>query len=103
MSKNRPKSLSELLRDPGSSVGRLAAKARQKQALGDHVRNGLSTDLAAALLHCSVDENGVLVVRTTSSAWAAKLRFENEKLLELAREVHPETTSVRVRVAYPDE
>ena len=48
-------------------------------------------------------QDGALVVRTTAPEWAARLRFETERLLALSREVYPGTTSVKVRVAYPDE
>ncbi len=72
-------------------------------ALGEHIRSGLPPELGAHLLHCSVDEDGALVVRATAPEWAARLRFETERLLALSREVYPGTTSVKVRVAYPDE
>ncbi|NND35681.1 MAG: DUF721 domain-containing protein [Gammaproteobacteria bacterium] len=71
--------------------------------MSEHIRKGLTPDLGAEVLHCGVDDHGTLVVRTSSPEWANRLRFENEKLLALCRELHPETTSVRVRVAYPDE
>jgi len=103
MSKNKPKSLSQLVGDPSSAIGRLASTARDKQSFVDHIRNGLTPELAEVVMHCSVEENGILMVRTASSAWAARLQYETEKLLELARDVHPETTSVRVRVAYPED
>lgn len=103
MSKSQPKSLSQLIGSPQSALGRLAETARQKLALGEHIRNGMPPDLAPELLHCSLDDSGTLIVRTSSPEWAARLRFENEKLLTLSREVHPETTSVKIRVAYPDE
>lgn len=103
MSKNKPKSLSQLIESPGSAIGRLAATARQKLALTEHVRNGLSAALGTELLHCSLDDDGAMIVRVSSPEWAARFRFENETLLSLARQVHPETTSVKVRVAYPED
>ncbi len=103
MSKDEPKSLSQLISTPDSALGRLAATARHKLAVGEHIRSGLPPELGAELVHCSVDEDGTLVVRTTSPEWAARFRFESERLLELSREVYPGTTSVKVRVAYPDE
>ena len=103
MSKSKPKSLSQLIEAPDSTIGRLAATARQKVALGEHVRMGLDPELAAGLLHCSVDSAGILVVRAASPEWANRLRFETETLLKLSREIEPQTTSVRVRVAHPDD
>jgi len=84
-------------------LGRLAATARRKLALGEHIRNGLPADLGAQLLHCSVSEDGTLVVRTSGPEWAARFRFESETLLSLCRQVYPEATHVKVRVAHPDE
>jgi hypothetical protein len=102
MSKTEPKSLSQLLQRPGSRLHELAETARRKLALTEHIRTGLPADLGATVLHCSIDDTGVLDVRAAGPEWAARLRFENERLLALSRELHPETTSVRVRVAHPD-
>ena len=102
MSRNKPKSLSDLLSSPKSIIGQLAARARAKVGLTDHIRKALAADLAAAIVHCSVEENGTLVIRVTSPEWANRLRFETEKLLSLARQRHPETSQVKVRVAHPD-
>jgi hypothetical protein len=103
MSKSEPKSLSQLLESTNSSLGRLAATAQQKIALSEHIRNGLGPEIGPEVVHCSIDAGGILTVRTSSPEWAARLRFENERLLELSREINSATTSVKVRVAYPDE
>jgi hypothetical protein len=103
MSKSAPKSLSQLLESSGSSLARLATTAQQKIALSEHIRNGLAPDIGAEVLHCSIDVDGILTVRASSPEWAARLRFENERLLELSREIDPATTSIKVRVAYPGE
>ncbi|MGI9343501.1 MAG: DciA family protein [Gammaproteobacteria bacterium] len=103
MLKSKPKSLSQLIESPGSAIGRLAATARQKLALTEHVRAGLPDALGTELLHCSLDDDGAMIVRVSSPEWAARLRFETESLLSLARQIHPETTSVKVRVAHPQD
>ncbi len=102
MESNKPKSLSELLSSPESSLGKLAAQASAKAGLTDHIRKGLAPELAAGLAHCAVGDNGTLVVRATSPEWANRLRFESETLLALGRQRHPEATNVKVRVAHPD-
>jgi len=101
MSKDEPKSLSELLGSANSKIGRLAAQARASVDLTDHVRNGLAPDLAAEIVHCSVGDDGLLIVRATGPEWAARLRFESDHLLTLARQQHPAATRVKVRVAHP--
>ena len=102
MSSNNPKSLSELIGSSESTIGQLAAKAQAKVGLTDHIRKGLPAGFAAKVVHCSVEEDGTLLVRTSGPEWANRLRFENETLLSLARQKHPETTQVKVRVAHPD-
>jgi len=101
MSTKKPKLLSELLRSPESKVGQLAARAREKIGLTDHIRNGVEAEMAAGIVHCSVEDNGVLIVRVTSPEWANRLRFESERLLTLSRQRHPQTTQVKIRVAHP--
>jgi len=101
MSRDQFKSLSELLGTPGTKIGRLAAQARAKVDLTDHIRKGLPSELAAQVVHCDVENSGTLIVRTTSPEWANRLRFENEQLLTLARQRHPEATQVKIRVAHP--
>jgi len=101
MSRDKPKSLSELLGSSESRIGQLAARARAKVGLTDHIRKGLTPDLAAEIVHCTVEDNGVLIIRATGPEWANRLRFESEQLLMLARQRHPEATQVKVRVAHP--
>ncbi len=101
MSTNKPKSLSELIHAPNTALGQLAAKASAKVGLIDHIRKGLAPELAAELVHCTVDDDGTLSVRASGPEWANRLRFESGKLLALGRELHPEVTQVKVRVAHP--
>jgi hypothetical protein len=102
MSRNDPKPLSELISSPESRIGQLAARAHAKVGLTDHIRKGLAPELAAEVVHCSVEDDGTLVVRSSGPEWANRLRFENEKLLTLARQKHSEATQVKVRVAHPE-
>ena len=102
MSRKYPKSLSELISSPESRIGQLAARAHAKVGLTDHIRKGLAPEFAAEVVHCSVEDDGTLVVRTSKPEWANRLRFETEKLLTLARQIHPETIQVKVRVAHPE-
>jgi len=102
MSKRSPKSLSQLIASPQSSLGQLAAQAQERASLADDIRNGLSPELADALIHCSIDKDGTMTIRASGPEWAARLRFETEHLLGLARQNHPQTTQVKIRVASPD-
>ena len=99
MSKSDPKLLSELISLGGSPLNQLAQEARSRLELADYIRAGLPADLSAELTSCNLDSDSVLVVRTRNSDWAARLRFESERLLILCRERHPETRSVKVKVS----
>jgi hypothetical protein len=99
MSKNLPKSLSELIFQPGSALNRLAQEAEGKAELAATLRAGLPGALAEAVRSASVRDDGTLVVMTPSSAWAARLRFESTTLLAACRERHPQAQRVEVRVS----
>ena len=92
-----PRSLKDLL-DDGALLGRLRQEVDRRVELADHLRSGLPPDLQPALLDCNLRNDGTLVVTTPSSAWAARLRFETETLLERCRQQHPAAARVRVRV-----
>jgi hypothetical protein len=58
-------------RDMGELVGALQASLAEKDA--------------AAIIAANIRENGELVILCSSSAWASRLRFEKEALLQAAR------------------
>ena len=99
MSKSDLKSLSELISRGNSPLSKLAQEARSRLEFADYIRAGLPADLAAEMVSCSLDSERALVIRATNSAWAARLRFESERLLALCRERHPGTRSVKVKVS----
>jgi len=99
MSKKEPKSLSSIICDADSSIRRLADEARARVTLSDHIRAELEPDLGHGIAHCSVDDEGTLVVRTTGPEWASRLRFESERLLAVCREIHPQAQRVQVKVS----
>jgi hypothetical protein len=102
MSTKRPKSFSELVSNTHSAMGRLASEARQKIGLTDHIRAGLAPDLAQRMISCNLDPEGILTIRTAGPEWAARFRFESDRILTLCRQRHPEACSVRIGVAHPD-
>ena len=61
----------------------------------------LGGTLGACIVSAAVDKEGVLVVKTTSSAWAARLRFEESRLLDAAREAGVPAERIAVRVSRP--
>ncbi len=99
MSSDDAKSLSQLIGTAGTGLGDLDARARLRSGLGDHLRNALGEPLGSSISHCNIREDGTLVISAASPEWAARLRFEQQRLLELAREFGTAATAVKVRVA----
>ena len=79
----------------GEIVGRAAEFARLTEALAD----ALPEDLREGLIAASVRPDGQLVVIGQSPAWAARLRYEGDALLEAARQNGEQATSIKVRVS----
>ena len=101
MSHKTPKSLSELVFQAGGPLGELARAAAAAVTLGDHLQARLGPDLAPGIAGARLREDGAVVVLPTSPAWAARLRFEGERLLAEARSRHPGAVRVEVRVGGP--
>ena len=99
MSNKTPKSLSELIFRPGSAVNELARQAGATQDLAAALRKALAPELADNLRSASVRGDGTLVVLASTPAWAARLRFEADKLAELCSGTQPPVRRVKVRVS----
>jgi hypothetical protein len=99
MSKNTPKSLSELIFRPGSALHDLAKQAETAMGLAAALRAGLPPEMSAELRSASLRDDGTLVVLASSPAWAARLRFERETLLARCHALHPQVRRVTVRVS----
>ncbi|MBT8091498.1 MAG: DUF721 domain-containing protein [Gammaproteobacteria bacterium] len=54
---------------------------------------------AAAVVAANVREDGELVVIAATSAWASRLRYETDTLLEAARSAGVSATTCRIRVS----
>jgi hypothetical protein len=93
------KSLEKLL-NPNNDGG-LGDLIRHAQDMGDLVQllqKALPTDQAQAVAAANIRDDGELVILASSSAWASRLRYETETLMEAARktDVVVKTCSVRV-------
>ena len=102
MSGKEPKSLSGLITDSHSGVGRLAREAAERVALGDRLRTALDPELGLHLSGCNLRDDGTLVLLASGPEWAARLRFESDRLLKICREHNPRAARVRVRIAAAD-
>ncbi|MBT8098290.1 MAG: DUF721 domain-containing protein [Gammaproteobacteria bacterium] len=62
------------------------------------LQKALPPDQAGAIAAANIREGGELVVLASSPAWAARLRFETEPLIDAARAHGNDVTSCTVRV-----
>jgi hypothetical protein len=99
MSNKEPKSLGQLALAKNSAFSDLTREAERRINLSDHLRNRLSEDLAQGVNSCNLSNDGMLTILTNSAAWASRLRFESEQILNLCREIEPSIANVRFKVS----
>jgi hypothetical protein len=80
-------------------LGDIVRRARRLGELTDNLCKSLPEEYAGAVVAANLRENGELVVIAASSAWASRLRYETDALLEAARGNGIEATSCRIRVS----
>jgi len=89
-------SLLNLNNDGG--LGDIVRRAQDMGELVSALQGSLSADEAAAIIAANVRDDGELVVLCSSSAWASRLRFETETLLQAARNIGAQVKRCTVRV-----
>ena len=85
-----------------SSGGDLATIVRRARTMGELTNilcKALPNDFAGAIVAANMREDGDLVVIAASSAWASRLRFETDTMLEAAANAGFNATICRVRVS----
>jgi len=80
-------------------LGEIVRHARDMGQLAQVLRDSLPEDEAGSILAANIRGDGELVVLTSTSAWAAKLRFEEKALMATARGMGAEVKSCKVRVS----
>ena len=94
------KSLENLLNpNKNGDLGSIVRRAREMGELAAALARALPPDEGASIVAANVREDGDLVVLCRSSAWASRLRFSSEILLEAARTHGAEATRCTIRVA----
>ncbi|MDH3441544.1 MAG: DUF721 domain-containing protein [Gammaproteobacteria bacterium] len=93
------KKLENLLHSGASgSLEKLIRTAQDMDSLTSALRAALTSEIAENLLAANVREDGALVVICSSSAWASRIRFESDALLEASRASGFAADSLRVMV-----
>ncbi len=83
----------------GSTLHKIIQRAQNMDELTTVLRAELSADAAQNLLVANLREDGELVLVCASSAWASRLRFESDTLMEVARKTGLTVTTCRVTVS----
>ena len=94
------KSLEKLLKP--SHSGDLGDVIRRAHAMGElttALASALPAELAEGIVAANIRDNGELVIICRSSAWASRLRFETESILDAARQTGAEVSSCMVKVS----
>ena len=93
------KRLDKLLNSNGSNpLENLVHHAQNMDDLAARLRAAMSDQAADAIVAANMRDGGELVVICRSSAWAARLRFETDRLIEAARAHGHEPARCRIRV-----
>ena len=80
-------SLEKLLQSgQNSALDKLVQSAQFTEELTLNLRKELDPEIAENLISANIRDNGELILVASSSAWAAKLRFEADGLLRCARQ-----------------
>lgn len=84
--------------DPSRRLTRIVRRAREMGDLTVRLRAALPAPLGNELLAANVHDDGSLVLICSAPCWAARLRFESERLLAAATDAGFPAARVRVRV-----
>jgi len=79
-------------------LGDIIRHARDMGDLVHKLQQALPDDMTTSIHSANIRDNGELVVLVSTPAWAAKLRFEANRLMATARTTGADVTSCVVRV-----
>ena len=79
-------------------LGDIIRHAKDMGELVHELQQALPDDLSASIRSANIRDDGELVVLASSPAWAAKLRFEADRLMATARQTGADVTSCTIRV-----
>lgn len=80
-------------------LGDIIRRARDMGDLTQMVQMALPADQAGGVVAANIRDDGELVILASSSAWAARLRFEADTLIAAARQSGADVAYCTVRVA----
>ncbi len=81
------------------SLDKIIQRAQHMDTLTGTLQAELAPDLAENLVAANVREDGSLVLVCSTPAWASRLRFETDKLVDITRKTGVKITGCVVRVS----
>jgi len=82
-----------------NNLDKVVQRAKDIEELHLLINNNLNKETASHIIGCNLDDSGKLVILCDSIAWTAKLRFENNKILKIARKRFPKTVSCDIKTS----
>ena len=83
----------------GGTLDEIIQRAQNMDELTTALRAELPADAGPNLLAANLREDGELGLICASSAWASRLRFESDKLIEVTRKAGLDVKTCRVVVS----
>jgi hypothetical protein len=80
-------------------LAKLISRAQRMGRLTDILTNALPESDRSAIVAANIREDGELIVICASSAWASRLRYETEVLLDAATRAGMSAHTCRIRVS----
>jgi len=94
------RSLEELLKaSADGGLGDVVRHARDMGNLVQILQNSLPAEQRAAISAANIRDDGELVILANSSAWASRLRYETDVMMDAARTTGKEVNKCSVRVS----
>ena len=88
-----------LKKDAGGTLEKIIQRAQNMDVLTTALKRVLEPGAADNLLAANVREDGELVLVCASSAWASRIRFEADAMMDAARKAGLTVTGCRVSVS----
>jgi len=82
-----------------NNLDKVVQRAKDMEELNLLINNSLNKETTSHIVGCNLYDNGKLVILCDSIAWAAKLRFENDKILTIARKRFPNTANCEIKIS----
>lgn len=94
------KSLENLLNpNDDGGLADIVRHAKDMGALVATLQTALPEDMSQSVRAANIRDDGELVILAASPAWAAKLRFEADALMDAARQRGAKVTACKVKVS----